>query len=267
METHAAARPQQVPLSAHAARERIRVGAHTRHTAGLAPGKLQANLAIVPEAVALDFLRFCQRNPKPCPVVGITDTGDPLFRTLGDDIDVRTDVPRYRLHAHGALIDEPTDIGALWRDDLVAVALGCSFTFERALTAAGIPMRHIDEDVTVSMYRTNVALTPAGPFHGNMVVSMRPIPDARVTETIEICRAYPHAHGAPIHVGDPAAIGIRDLAKPDYGDPVIPRPGETPVFWACGVTPQNVLLNARPEICITHAPGHMLITDIDEAAP
>jgi len=253
-------------LGARQARALIRAGRHTRHTAGLAPGKLQANLAILPAGEALDFLRFCQRNPKPCPVVGVSDTGDPLLRTLGEDVDVRTDLPRYRVFRDGLLVEEPTDIGALWRDDLVAVALGCSFTFERALAAAGIPMRHIEEDRTVPMFRTSIACVPAGPFRGPMVVSMRPVRQARVGEVIETCRRYPHAHGAPVHVGDPSAIGIADLAAPDYGEPVLPRQGEVPVFWACGVTPQAALLNARPALAMTHAPGHMLITDMDEAA-
>ena len=248
------------------ARARIRAGLHTGHTAGLAPGCLQANLVVLPEALALDFLRFCQRNPKPCPVVGITETGDPIFRTLGQDVDVRSDVPRYRVFRDGALVDEPTDIGPLWRDDLVAVALGCSFTFEHALIAAGVPMPHIERDVTVPMFRTDIECEPAGPFAGTMVVSMRPIAERRVADVIELCRRYPQAHGAPVHVGEPSAIGIADLASPDWGDAVMPSAGEVPVFWACGVTPQNVILGARPELAITHKPGSMLITDVDETA-
>ncbi|WP_108662452.1 putative hydro-lyase [Acuticoccus kandeliae] len=251
-------------LSSVEVRAAIRAGEHRRHTAGLAPGKLQANLAIIPVRYALDFLRFCQRNPKPCPVVGITDTGDPVFRTLGTDIDVRTDVPRYRVFRDGELAGEVDDLTTLWRDDLVAVALGCSFTFERALAEAGIAVRHIDEDVTVPMFRTTIDCIPAGPFNGTMVVSMRPIPQNRVEETIEICRRYPLAHGAPVHVGDPEAIGIDDIAMPDFGEPVAVHAGEVPVFWACGVTPQIAILNAAPDLAITHAPGHMLITDVDE---
>lgn len=253
------------PASGADVRAAIRAGRHRRHTAGLAPGCLQTNLVILPERYALDFLRFCQRNPKPCPVVGITDTGDPVFHTLGD-IDLRTDVPRYRVFRDGALAEEVDDIAGLWRDDLVGVALGCSFTFERALIEAGIPVRHIEEDRTVPMFRTNIACTPEGPFRGTMVVSMRPIPPGRVDEVFAICRRFPLAHGAPVHVGDPAAIGIADITAPDYGEAVTVRPGEVPVFWACGVTPQNVILAARPEICITHAPGHMLVTDVPEGA-
>ena len=211
-------------------------------------------------------MRFCQRNPKPCPLVGVSDTGDPLFRTLGDDVDVRTDLPRYRVFYNGVLSGEPTDITELWRSDLVAFAIGCSFTFEHALIAAGIPMRHIECDVTVPMFRSNLACRPAGPFSGNMVVSMRPIPADRIDEVTAICQRFPSAHGTPIHVGAPAQIGITDIAQPDYGEPVNIKPGEVPTFWGCGVTPQNVVLAARPELCITHAPGHMLITDVAENA-
>ncbi|MCF3936122.1 putative hydro-lyase [Acuticoccus sp. M5D2P5] len=253
-------------LTAAEVRAAIRRGDYRWHTAGLAPGKLQANLAIFPERYALDFLRFCQRNSKPCPVVGITDTGDPVFRTLGADVDVRTDLPRYRVFRNGVLEGEVDDLKALWRSDLVAVALGCSFTFEHALLEAGIPMHHIESGTAVPVFDTTIDCLPAGPFYGTMVVSMRPIPEDRVTETIEICSRYPLAHGAPIHVGDPAAIGIGDIARPDYGDQVLPRAGEVPVFWACGVTPQSVILNAGLELAITHAPGHMLVTDVDDTA-
>ena len=245
-------------------RHTIRAGHYDRHTAGLAVGRLQCNLAILPEAAALDFLRFCQRNPKPCPVVGISDTGDPMMPTLGRDIDIRHDVPRYRVFRDGVVTEEVTDIADLWRDDLVTVALGCSFTFENALIAAGIPVRHIDEDKTVPMFKTTIPLTPAGVFAGEMVATMRPIPHDRVTDAQEISARFPHAHGGPIATGAPEGIGIADLARPDWGDPVAVRPGETPVYWACGVTPQNVLLNAKLPFCITHAPGHMLIADLPE---
>jgi len=253
-------------LSAPALRARIRSGAFAGHTAGHAAGKLQCNLAILPQAHALDFLRFCQRNPKPCPVVGVSDTGNPLLPTLGKDIDVRHDVPRYRVFRDGALTGEVTDIADLWRDDLVTVALGCSFTFENALIRAGIPVRHIDMGVNVPMYRSAIPLMPAGPFGGQMVVTMRPIPAHQVEQARAISARYPQAHGAPVAVGDPAAIGINDLGRPDYGDPVEIRDGEVPVYWACGVTPQNVLLSARLPLCITHSPGHMLIADVAEDA-
>ncbi|NNL18661.1 MAG: putative hydro-lyase [Boseongicola sp.] len=254
----------QRTLTAKAVRAEIRAGRYDRHTAGLAAGKLQCNLAILPEVHALDFLRFCQRNPKPCPVVGVSDTGDPFMRTLGDDIDIRSDVPRYRVFREGTLVEEVKDIGHLWRDDLVTVALGCSFTFENAFMANDIPVRHIEQDKTVPMYRTSIALEPAGVFKGEMVATMRPIHKERVEDAWRISGAFPHAHGAPIAMGDPGAIGITDLNAPDWGDPVQVSEDEVPVYWACGVTPQNVLMNAHLPLCITHAPGHMLIADVSE---
>jgi uncharacterized protein YcsI (UPF0317 family) len=247
-------------------RAAIRAGRYRRHTAGLAEGRLQTNLAIMPEAHALDFFRFCQRNPKPCPLVGVTDTGDPMLRTLGRDLDIRTDAPAYVVYGNGEPVAMVPDIRAYWRDDLVGFALGCSFTFERALAEAGIPMRHIDMDLTVPMFRTTVETVPAGPFGGGMVVSMRPIPEADVARTVEISRRYPLAHGAPVHVGDPAAIGIADIARPDWGDPVPMAPGDVPVFWACGVTPQNAVRRARLPLFISHKPGSMLVADVDERA-
>lgn len=253
-------------LSSAQIRHRIRSGQHDGHTAGLAAGKLQCNLAILPEAHALDFLRFCQRNPKPCPLVGVSDTGDPMLPTLGRDIDIRTDVPRYRVFRDGNFLQEVTDIIDFWSDDLVTVALGCSFTFENALMRAGISVRHIEQGRNVPMFRTNIDLVPAGPFGGQMVVTMRPLQKDQIADATAISARYPQAHGAPIAIGDPAAIGIKDLSKPDYGDPVDINPGEVPVYWACGVTPQNVLRAAQVSLCITHAPGHMLITDVEEDA-
>lgn len=251
---------------AQTVRGEIRAGRYVRHTAGLAGDRLQCNLAIMPEAYALDFLRFCQRNPKPCPLVGVSETGDPMLRTLGRDIDVRSDVPRYQVYRDGGPAEELFDIGGLWRDDMVTFALGCSFTFERALAADGIAMRHIEQDTTVPMYRTSIDCVPAGLFSGKMVVSMRPIRAEDVERAVRISTRYPLAHGAPVHVGRPEEIGIIDVAYPDWGDPVRIREGELPVFWACGVTPQSALVNARLPLCITHAPGHMLITDIDDTA-
>ena len=247
---------------AKAARARIRTGQHVGPTAGLAPGIVQGNLAILPKAVAHDFLRFCDSNPKPCPVIGMSEPGDPMLPMLGVDIDIRTDVPRYRIWRDGALVEEPTDIRAHWRDDLVAFVLGCSFSFEEALVADGLRIRHIDRDHNVAMYRTNVATVPAGPFHGPLVVSMRPFTPADAIRAIQITTRFPRVHGAPVHFGDPAAIGIKDIDKPDYGDRVEILPGEVPVFWACGVTPQAVVAAAKLPFCITHAPGAMLITDL-----
>jgi uncharacterized protein YcsI (UPF0317 family) len=249
------------------ARAAIRAGAYRRHTAGLAPGRLQCNLAILPAADADDFLLFCRRNPGPCPVVGVGAPGAPRIPSLGAGIDIRTDVPVYRVWRDGRLAEERHDLTDLWRDDLVTVALGCSFTFEHALLEAGIPVRNIARDLTVPMFRTSIALAPAGPFRGGMVVSMRPIPEGRVDEAVRISAAFPQAHGAPVHLGDPAAIGIADLARPDYGDAIPVEPDEVPVFWACGVTPQNVLREAGLPLCITHEPGCMLITDRGERDP
>jgi len=255
-----------IAASAADVRAAIRSGAYDGHTAGLAAGKLQCNIAIVPEVVALDFLRFCQRNPKPCPVVGVSDTGNPMLPTLGDGIDIRADVSKYRVFRDGVLQDEVTNISDIWSDDLVTVALGCSFTFENALLHAGIPVRHIETAKNVPMFRSNIDLVPAGPFHGKMVVTMRPIPESQVHQAQEISARFPQAHGAPIAVGDPSDIGITDLSRPDWGDAVKINPGEVPVYWACGVTPQNVLLDAGLELCITHSPGHMLIADVAEDA-
>jgi len=247
-------------------RRAIRSGDYTSHTAGLGRGYLQANLAILPEAQALDFMRFCQRNPKPCPLTGVSDTGDPMMRTMGRDIDIRSDVPAYNIYRNGKLAGTATDITDIWTDDLVVFALGCSFTFEHALMRAGIAVWHIDHDRTVPMFRSDIDTVPAGPFAGKMVVSMRAIPEDRLAEAIEISRRFPLAHGAPVHWGDPAAIGISDITAPDWGDPAPVGPGEVPVFWACGVTPQVAIEAARLPLCITHRPGHMLISDIPEDA-
>lgn len=247
-------------------RAEIRAGRYTGHTAGLGSGYLQANLVILPAAEALDFMRFCQRNPKPCPLVGVSDTGDPMMRTLGRDIDIRTDVPAYNIYRHGRLEGSVSDISELWQPDMVAFALGCSFTFEHALIGAGIPLWHVENDTTVPMFRTAIDCVPAGPFRSRMVVSMRAIAPERVEEAVALSRRYPLAHGAPVHVGAPDAIGIADIARPDWGDPAPVGAGQVPVFWACGVTPQAAIEAAAPALCITHKPGHMLITDIPEEA-
>ena len=244
-----------------AARAPIRRGEWSGHTSGLAEGLVQGNLVILPQALAADFLLYCQRNPKPCPLLAVGDAGEPLLPTLGDDIDVRRDLPRYRVWRHGELVDEPTDISHLWRADLVSFVLGCSFSFEWALLAEGIPLRHVAGGRNVAMYRTNVATVPAGLFHGPLVVSMRPLSAAHAIRAVQITSRYPAVHGAPVHLGDPGLIGIQDLGRPDYGDHVELLPGELPVFWACGVTPQAAIAATRPEFCITHAPGAMLITD------
>ncbi|MGB7037780.1 MAG: putative hydro-lyase [Xanthobacteraceae bacterium] len=244
-----------------AARLAIRRNAHAGPTSGLAPGFVQANLAILPHALAEDFLQFCRRNPKPCPLIGVSAAGDPHLPELGDDLDIRTDLPRYRVWRDGAQIDEPTDIGKYWRDDLVIFAIGCSFSFEQALIDDGIELRHMTCDCTVPMYRTSVATVPAGPFHGPLVVSMRPMKPADAIRAVQITTRFPSVHGAPVHLGRPDMIGIGDIAKPDWGDAVPIRDDEIPVFWACGVTPQSVIMAVKPEFCITHYPGAMLVTD------
>jgi len=240
----------------------IRAGAWKDTTAGLAPGRVQTNLVVLPERFAYDFLRFCVANPKPCPIIEVTEAGSPEPARSAPGADLRTDVPGYRVFRDGELTDEVQDVGSLWREDLVAFLIGCSFTFERALLAAGLPVRHIDEQVTVPMYRTSIDCQPAGAFSGPMVVSMRPFDPAQALRAAQITSRFPTMHGAPVHIGDPAAIGIGDLAAPDYGDPVSIRPGELPVFWACGVTPQATAAAARPELMITHAPGRMFVTDL-----
>jgi uncharacterized protein YcsI (UPF0317 family) len=248
--------------SARQARDAIRRGDWTGHTSGLADGYVQGNVVILPEALANDFLRYCQRNPKPCPVLAVGEPGQAKLPTLGTDIDICTDVPRYRVWHRGGLVDEPTDISQLWRKDLVTFVLGCSFSFEQALTEAGLPMRHIQQNRNVAMYRSNMATEAAGAFHGPMVVSMRPFKAADAIRAIQITSRFPDVHGAPVHIGDPAQIGIADLSKPDYGDAVDVLADEIPVFWACGVTPQAAIAQAKPDYCITHAPGAMLITDL-----
>jgi uncharacterized protein YcsI (UPF0317 family) len=239
-----------------------RTGKLTGCTPGLAPGYVQANLVVVPKDLAFDFLLFCQRNPRPCPVLDVTDPGSPEPARVATRADLRTDIPRYRVWRYGELIEEPTDIRRWWRDDLVAFLLGCSFTFEDALVKAGLPVRHIEQGRNVPMFRTNIACRPAGSFRGPMVVSMRPMTPAQAEKASAICARMPLAHGAPVHTDNPGAIGVRDLAKPDFGDPVEIRAGEVPVFWACGVTPQAVAMEARPPLLLTHAPGHMFVTDV-----
>jgi uncharacterized protein YcsI (UPF0317 family) len=248
--------------SGREARLAVRRGDWVRPTAGIAPGFVQGNLAILPQSMAHDFLRFCQQNPKPCPVLACSAPGDPRLPGLGDDLDIRTDLPRYRLWRHGELVAELSNLSEVWREDLVSFVLGCSFSFEEALVEAGVPMRHIDCGSNVPMYRTSIATQPAGAFHGPLVVSMRPLKPADAIRAIQITTRFPSVHGAPVHLGLPQMIGIADLARPDYGDPVEIRSDEMPVFWACGVTPQAVIAAARPEFCITHAPGYMLVTDL-----
>ncbi|WP_094604584.1 Putative hydro-lyase [Sporomusa silvacetica DSM 10669] len=243
-------------------RAMIRRGEWTKPTSGMAQGFTQANLAILKKDIAFDFLLFCQRNPKPCPVLDVTEAGSPVPRLVAPTADIRTDIPKYRIYRQGELVDEVTDILTYWEDDMVAFLIGCSFTFEHPLMNSGIPVRHIEENCNVAMYKTNIPCVQAGRFEGPVVVSMRPIPEKDVVRAVQITSRFPSVHGAPIHIGNPASIGIKDIDKPDFGDRVTIKAGEVPVFWACGVTPQAVAMQIKPELMITHAPGHMFITDV-----
>ena len=247
-------------------RRLIRQGEYTGNTSGLAPGYTQANLVILPKDLAYEFLLFTQRNPKPCPVLEVSDIGSKKLTDMATDVDIANDFPKYRIYEHGELIDEVTSIDGVWRDDLVSFIIGCSFSFEAELIAAGIEVRNITEAVNVPMYDTNIPLKSAGRFHGNMVVSMRPIPEDQVIEAVKVTNAMPKVHGVPIQIGDPEHIGITNLADPDYGDAVTINPDEVPVFWPCGVTPQNVIMQTKPDFVITHSPSHMLVTDVKNTA-
>jgi uncharacterized protein YcsI (UPF0317 family) len=254
--------PSIEPLSTgQAARLAARRRVLTGTTAGIAPGYVQGNLVVLPAYMAADFMRFAQRNPKPCPLIGVSEPGSRSVPELGRDIDIATDLPRYRIWRDGELIDEPLSVEAHWRDDLVSFVIGCSFTFEESLLSAGVPLRHVAEGANVAMYRTSIPTHPAGLFRGPMVVSMRPFRPADAIRAIQITSRFPAVHGAPIHIGLPEDIGIDDIGKPDYGDPVEVKADELPVFWACGVTPQAVIAATRPDFAITHAPGCMLVTD------
>lgn len=243
-------------------RQLIREETITGQTSGMCAGYAQANLLILPKAQAYDFLLFTQRNPKSCPLLEVGDVGSRLVKRMADNADIATDLPRYRLWKHGELMGEYTDISDLWQDDFVYFLIGCSFSFEGELLASDVPVRHIEEGRNVPMYITNIECDPAGIFHGKTVVSMRPMPMDQAIRAVSITASMPRVHGAPIHIGDPAAIGITDISKPDFGEAVTLHDGEVPVFWCCGVTPQSVVMSAKPPIAISHAPGHMFITDV-----
>jgi uncharacterized protein YcsI (UPF0317 family) len=241
------------------ARARFRAGLKTP-TAGWSPGYVQANLVVLPRDQAFDFMMFAQRNPKPCPVLDVTEPGNPVS-AMAPQADLRTDLPAYRVWEHGTCVAETGDVTGYWRDDLVAFLIGCSFTFERALVAAGVPVRHIEQGRNVPIYVTSRLCRPAGIFSGPLAVTMRPVPPGLVATAVQVTARYPAVHGAPVHIGNPAALGIADLSRPEFGEPVRAADGDVPVFWACGVTPQVALDRARPPFAITHAPGHMFITD------
>lgn len=246
-------------------RQLIRSGEWSFYTKGLAMGYTQANLVVLPREDAFDFLVFCQRNPKPCPVVEVTDAGSPVPTYTAPSADLRTDLPRYRVFRKGELVDEPTDILSYWRDDMVAFLLGCSLTFESALLEAGVPIRALEENIGTCDFATTIQCKPSGKFHGPMVVSMRPMTPEQAVRATQVTTRFSATHGAPVHFGDPAAIGIDDIYNPTFGAPVTIKDGEIPVFWACGITPQLVALESKVDFMITHKPGHMFITDLRDA--
>lgn len=247
-------------------RHNIRSGKHTGNTSGLCSGYVQTNMVILPKDWAADFLQFCQKNPKPCPVLGISEAGSWEIPELAADLDIRSDIPSYKIFENGKVTEEVNDIKDYWRDDLVTFMLGCSFSFEEPLMQAGLEVRNVTEDVNVPMYRTNIACKTAGRFSGTTVVSMRPFKPADAIRAIQICTRFPSVHGAPIHFGDPSLIGIEDINSPEFGDAVTINKDEVPVFWACGVTPQVALEQAKPPFCITHSPGCMLVTDLKNSS-
>ena len=251
-----------VEISPAELRQKIRNGAHKGNTSGLCAGYVQCNLVILPADWAEDFLAFCEANPKPCPLIAVSQPGEFNLTKLGADIDIRSDIPSYRVFENGQLRNEVNDISDLWRDDLVAFLLGCSFSFEEALIADGLDVRNVTEAVNVPMYRTNIDCTAVGPFAGQVVVSMRPFAPPEALRAAEISGRFPSVHGEPVHYANPEHIGITDINQPDYGDSVTIKEGEHPLFWACGVTPQVALENAKPPFCITHSPGSMLVTDM-----
>lgn len=247
-----------------ALRALVRAGEITGPTTGMCSGYAQGNLVVLPKALAWDFLLFCQRNPRACPLLEVADAGERSFAHFGRGSDIARDIPRYRVYEYGTLTGEYTDVSRFFeeRGDLVSFLIGCSFSFESELLEAGVPVRQIEEGVNVPMYNTSIPCAPAGVFSGHMVVSMRPIPHSLVPTAVAVTAAMPRVHGMPVQIGAPEAIGIADLSRPDYGDAVTIRPGEVPVFWPCGVTPQNVVMHSKPAFCITHAPGHMFVTDV-----
>ena len=251
-----------IPTTPKEIRERIRGREIPGYTSGMAPGYVQANLVVLPKNLAFDFLLFCQRNPKPCPLIEVVETGsaEPLQTAPGADI--RTDLPRYRVYEYGEMVAEPEDISEYWRDDMVSFLIGCSYSFESALIRAGISLPHFEKGTNVSMFITSIETTPAGVFAGPMVVSMRAIPEDKVVKAVQVTSRFPAVHGAPVQIGNPEVIGVSDPTVPDLGDPTEFNDGDVPVFWACGVTPQAVAMQSKPPLMITHSPGHMFITDL-----
>ena len=249
-------------LTGPEARALIRARQWRGPTVSLARGWVQANLVALPAAFADDFERFCQLNAQACPLLDVTRRGSPEPSRVAPGADLRIDVPRYRIYRDGRFAEDVDDLMDLWREDTVGFLLGCSFTFEAAMERAGIPMRHLEVGGTVPMYRTNRQTVPAGPFRGPLVVTMRPIPAQQVHLAVEVTGRYARAHGEPVHVGDPAQLGIADLDRPDWAPPIPLQPGDVPVFWACGVTPQAAIEEAGVDLIFTHLPAHMFVTDL-----
>jgi len=243
-------------------RSEIRQGKWKKPTTGLCPDYVQANLVILPKDLAFDFMIFCYRNPKPCPIIDITEVGSSIPKFAAPDADIRFDVPKYKIYENGKFAEETDNIEKYWQDDFVSFLIGCSYTFEQALIKNDIPLRHIEERKIVSTYITNIKCNSSSYFHGHMVVSMRPILYSKVVRSVQITTNYPLVHGAPVHIGNPELIGIKDINKPDFGESTRIEKGEIPVFWACGVTPQVVAMESKPRIMITHSPGYMFITDL-----
>lgn len=254
MADYSNARPEEVWL-------KIRSGEITGQTSGMCNGYAQANLVIMPEKYAGDFEQFARQNPKPCPLLEVMH-GSRYVKDMGEGANILTDIPKYRIFEDGVLVKEVTDATPYWQEDMAVFLIGCSFSFEEALMKAGIDVRHISMGRNVPMFRTKVMTSPAGPFRGELVVSMRPMTPEDAGRANEITGRFPNVHGAPVNIGEPEKLGIADLMKPDYGDPVEIRPGEIPVFWGCGVTPQSVIEHAKLPLVITHAPGHMFITNM-----
>lgn len=242
----------------------IRRNQWSQSTSGVASGYVQANLVILRKEYALEFMQFCHRNPKPCPLLDVTDIGSSKPVYLGEDADIKTDIGFYRVYRNGKLTETLTDLNEIWEKDMVGFLLGCSLTFERHLVNTGIYLHHYKNNNPVSMYKTNIPCVEAGIFKGNMVVSMRPIPVKELTNVVLMTSKFSLAHGAPIHIGSPEYIGIKELHKPDFGE-VVPMPDDcVPVFWACGVTPQAIAIENKIDLMITHEPGYMFVSDIPD---